>query len=102
MISTIILDWSGVVSDDWALTFAATNDVLQELGLKRLSEKRFRELYELPWMRFYEKLGAVIDVEEEYERWARIYPKYSGEEKLFPFAGKAIGWLKAREKKVIV
>ena len=30
MIKTIILDWSGVVSDDWIATFKTSNDVLEE------------------------------------------------------------------------
>ena len=65
MIKAVILDWSGVVSDDWNATFATSNDVLKERGFKPVSEKEFRELYELPWIRFYEKQGISVNPKDE-------------------------------------
>jgi len=102
MISTVILDWSGVVSNDWQATFLAGNDVLEERGYQRLSEQKFRELYELPWHRFYEKQGIKVEPEDERERWERLFPKYYGRIKAFPFAKKTICRLKKQGKKVIV
>lgn len=102
MIKAVILDWSGVVSDDWKATFATSNDVLEERGCKRLSEEEFRELYELPWMRFYEKQGIEAEAGEEYKLWEKLFPKHYGKIKAFLFAKKAIEWLKAKGLKVIV
>jgi len=102
MIKAVILDWSGVVSNDWPATFATSNDVLEERGHKRLSEEKFRELYELPWMRFYEKQGIPVNAKDERERWGRLFPKNYGKVKVFPFAKKAIEQLKAKAIKVIV
>lgn len=102
MVNAVILDWSGVVSDDWQVTFATTNDVLEEMGYKRLPEKRFKKLYELPWMRFYEKQGIEVDVEREYKQWERLFPKHYDKVGAFPFAKQTLQWLKENEKKVLV
>ncbi len=102
MIKAVILDWSGVVSNDWEATFATSNDVLEERGHPRLSEEKFRELYEMPWMRFYKKLGIKIVVQEEYDKWERLFPKYYPLVKAFPFAKKAMEWLKQHNKKILI
>ena len=102
MIETVILDWSGVVSDDLEATFATSNDVLEHWGHSRLTMQKFRELYELPWMRFYEKLGMQVNMEKEYELWEKIFPKHFGKIKSFPCSKKVLQWLKQNGKKVMV
>ena len=73
MINTVIFDWSGVLSDDWLATFKTSNDVLEVRGHERLSEEKFRELYELPWVNFYKKLGIGVGIKEEYELWNNFF-----------------------------
>jgi len=102
MIKAVILDWSGVVSDDWPATFACSNDVLEERGCKRLSEEEFRELYEFPWIRFYEKQGISVNPKDERERWERLFPKHYDKAKAFPSAIKAIEWLSQHGKKTLI
>lgn len=102
MIETVILDWSGVVSDDWVATFKTVNDVLEVRGHQRISEKEFRDLYELPWMNFYKKLKVDVTIEEEYELWAKLLPKYFGDIKAFPFSKQAFEYLKSEGKKIII
>ena len=55
MIDTVILDWSGVVSDDLEAVWLTSNDILKERGAKPVSLQQFRELFELPFMNFYKK-----------------------------------------------
>jgi phosphoglycolate phosphatase-like HAD superfamily hydrolase len=103
MIEAVILDWSGVVSDDWPATFATSNDVLEERGYKRLSEHEFKELYELPWIRFYEKQGIPVPKpEKERATWDRLFPKHYGKVKVFPEAKKVMEWLSQNGKKALV
>jgi len=44
MIKSVIFDWSGVLSNDWAATVVTENDVLEEWGHPRISEEKFKEL----------------------------------------------------------
>ena len=102
MITTVILDWSGVVSDDWATTFKTANDVLEARGHERISKEKFKELYELPFINFYKKIGLEIDIKEEYGLWAKFFPKYFEDVNAFPFAKQAFDYLKSNGKKVII
>ncbi len=102
MINSIIFDWSGILSDDWAATFATGNDVLEVWGHRRLSEKEFRELYELPWINFYNKLGVEIDEKKEYALWEKIFPKHAHMLKPFPSAKEVLAKLKGEGKKILI
>ncbi|RMF88384.1 MAG: NUDIX domain-containing protein [Nitrospirae bacterium] len=56
MIETLLLDWSGTLADDLAATLAATNEVLAAHGRPPLDREAFQREFELPFMRFYERL----------------------------------------------
>jgi len=101
-IKAIIFDWSGVISDEWTATFLTSNDVLEEYGHERISEEKFKELYELPFMNFYKKLNMKVNEQKEYKLWEKIFPKYKHLLKPFPKAKKALEWLKARNIKCVV
>jgi len=102
MIKTVILDWSGVVSDDWLVTFKTANDVLEEYGQPRMSMERFKELYEQPWMRFYKKLKIEVNPNRERQLWGKYFPKNSETLKPFSCAKPALEWLKEKGLKTIV
>ncbi len=102
MIETVILDWSGVVSDDWSATVAAGNDVLERWGHERISKEKFKELYELPWINFYKKLGLIIDEDKERKLWEKILPKYYNLVKILPNAKQAMEELKKINKKIVI
>ena len=97
MIKSVIFDWSGVISDEWNATVVTANEVLEEYGHPKISEDKFKELYELPWTRFYEKLGLDVDEEKEYKLWAKFMPKHYDLIKVFPQARKTLEWLKEKE-----
>lgn len=102
MIKSVVFDWSGVLSDDLAAVFEASNELITNKGGKRLSEKEWREQYELPWMNFYKKLGVEYSEQEGYEAWSKAFPKYSYKIKAFPHAKKILDWLKQKGIKSVV
>lgn len=102
MIETVILDWSGVVSDDLEAVWLTSNDILEERSGRAISFMDFRKNFELPFMNFYKKLGIEITPEDERERWERIFPKYMHKLKIIPKAGEAIAELKKMKKKLLV
>ena len=56
MIDTLLIDWSGTLGDDLAATLAATNEVLVAFDVAPLDRAGFQREFELPFMRFYERL----------------------------------------------
>ncbi len=102
MIETVILDWSGVVSDDLEAVWLTSNDILKGRGAKPVSLEQFKELFELPFMNFYKKIGVKITEEDERQRWDRVFPKYYNRVRIMPNAKHAIEKLKQDKKKIIV
>jgi len=103
MIKAVILDWNGVVNDDWEATFLTSNEILEEMGHKKISREEFRKVYEMPWRRFYENQGIPVpESEEERARWARLFPKHFDKIKAIPAAIDAIKSLKEKKIKVII
>ena len=102
MIKAIIFDWSGVISDDWNVTYLATMDALKSRGIPTMPESKFKRLYDQPWNKFYENIGVKVDVKEEYELWEKLMLNYRGKMKPFPYARKALEWLKEKNIKAIV
>ncbi len=102
MIKAVIFDWSGVLSDDWEATVATENEVLEHYGHRRLGEKEFRHLYELPWVNFYKKLWIEMDIVKEEKLWHEIFPKHAHLLKPLPKAKKTLLWLRKKGVKTIV
>lgn len=102
MIKAVIFDWSGVLSDDWEACFHTANDVLKEYGHRALSEKEFRENYELPWTNFYKNLGMEVDIVKEYKLWEKKFPKYYHTLKQLPNAKSVLELFKKKEVKAVV
>jgi len=102
MINTIIFDWSGVISDDWQATFAMINGLFEEAGREQMSKADFKELYELPWMNFYKKIGFEVDIEKERAYWEKNMPKHYDKIEILPKAKKVVQELKRSGLKVIV
>jgi phosphoglycolate phosphatase len=64
MIDTLLIDWSGTLGDDLHATLAATNEVLSAFGVEPLDRSVFQREFELPFMRFYERLVPGVSQEE--------------------------------------
>jgi phosphoglycolate phosphatase len=76
MIETIIFDFSGVLSDDFLSTYKTAMEVFAIRGLEKVSVEEFKDIYELPWLNIYKKMGLDVDIDEEYRHWGEISPKY--------------------------
>ena len=103
MIKAILFDWSGVLSDDMKTTYLTAIDVLKIRGINEpMDINRFKDLYELPWNRVYEKMGYNVDLSEENILWSREMPKHLHHTKLYPFTKKLLQDLKKEKIKVLI
>src|SRR5262245_15900311 len=55
VIRNLILDWSGTLVDDFALTVSATNEVFRRHGKPEFTPDAFREQFFLPFPEFYKR-----------------------------------------------
>lgn len=53
----IIWDWNGTLLDDVDVAVGIVNEVLAEYGVARLSTDRYRDVFEFPVTRYYERVG---------------------------------------------
>lgn len=58
----VFWDWNGTVIDDAAASLSAVNAMLADKGLAPITLERYRELIDVPIIRFYER---VMDVSGE-------------------------------------
>jgi len=60
MIKNVVFDWSGVISNDIKVVHKALLIVFEKLGIKKISLRQFREEFELPYTKFYEKYARGV------------------------------------------
>lgn len=65
MIKNIIFDWSGVVNDDLVTVYQAIMAMFREWGAKELSLEEFKQEWEQPHMRFYNRYGLFNKGDEK-------------------------------------
>jgi HAD superfamily hydrolase (TIGR01509 family) len=75
MIKNVIFDWSGVVNDDLLTVYKTIMEIFKKFGAKEISLEEFKEEWEQPYMRFYNKYGIFtkLPVEEEKAIYGAIY-----------------------------
>ena len=75
MIKNVIFDWSGVVNDDLLTVYKTIMEIFKKFGAKEISLEEFKEEWEQPYMRFYNKYGIFTKspVEEEKAIYGAIY-----------------------------
>ena len=82
-IKNIIFDWSGVISDDIKTVYETTMRTFERLGAKRISYRKYRAVFELPYMKFYNKfldakpevLEKIYSEESEHVPLPCVYPE---------------------------
>ncbi len=94
MIRAIILDWSGVLSDDLALVHRIAGKIFKEIGHKFMSIKEFKERFDLPYMDFYRSLGIDTDKDKLDGMYRELYSKSRKKAAPFPFAKRMLSWLR--------
>lgn len=68
MIKDLIFDWSGTLVDDLEAVWAANNYVFLKGGKQPLTLEEFREEFELPFTRFYQRLTPHLSP-TQIEKW---------------------------------
>jgi len=98
MIKAVILDWSGVLSDDLAIVHETTARLFARLGMKFMGLPEFRERFDLPYMDFYKNMGVGMGQRELDRMYKDLFLSGGRRPKPFPFAREVLEML--REKKV--
>lgn len=97
MYKTIIWDWNGTLLDDLELSLGATNSLLEDRNLPKLSVNRYKEIFKFPVVDYYKEAGFDFN-KEPFEIPAKQYMDlyHAGEHttKLFPDAIKTLTYLK--------
>jgi phosphoglycolate phosphatase-like HAD superfamily hydrolase len=68
MIKNVIFDWSGVINDDLLTVYKTIMEIFKKFGGKEISLEEFKEEWEQPYMRFYNKYGIFTKLPREEEK----------------------------------
>ncbi|MEV6206060.1 HAD family hydrolase [Kitasatospora sp. NPDC051914] len=63
----IVWDWNGTLFHDMEAVLAASNAAFETVGLPPLNLQEYRELYEIPIPRFYQRLLGRMPSQSEWE-----------------------------------
>jgi len=56
----IIWDWNGTLLDDFTLALSVVNELLREYGVETLTPARYRQIFDFPVRRYYERAGLDL------------------------------------------
>ena len=97
----IIWDWNGTLIDDAHVCVEVMSSILREHQLPELTLERYRALFRLPVVSYYEELGFDLQA-VSFDKLARDFVKRYRENvfrcSLFPGASELLASLKARGK----
>ncbi|MDP7049167.1 MAG: NUDIX domain-containing protein [Verrucomicrobiota bacterium] len=97
MIRNIIFDWSGTLVNDLPGVWKATNHVLKQAGVPALTLDEFRNEFQLPFTRFYERFTPDIPL-ETLEGWFHgSFREVCGEVTALPHANEFLEFCKTRK-----
>ena len=65
MIKNIIFDWSGVIDDNAKTVYQASMGLIKRLGGRPISFQKFRQIWQQPYMLFYNKFLPDLTLQEE-------------------------------------
>lgn len=75
MIKNLILDYNGVISNDFTLVFNGVTNIFKKFGITPLSYEQLREEYEIPLINFYRKHLPNPDIDKLNEYYFETYGK---------------------------
>ncbi len=102
MIENLILDWSGTLADDVAVTLDATNDTLRHFGASPVDMATYRRDFKLPVMGFYGPRLPGRTLDEIDPVFFAAFRKRSTEAPLFPGAAQLLRVEKGRGKRLFI
>lgn len=80
----IIWDWNGTLLNDAHLCLDIVNGLLLREGKETLTLERYRELFDIPVIRYYERLGIAERFHDLSVAFMAAYASRRGECQLFP------------------
>src|ERR1700737_3405655 len=102
MIRNVVLDWSGTLLDDLSAVLAATNAVLEEYGVPRLTAEQFRAEFALPLAKFYNRLLPGIPLTEIDDRYHKHFASCRDRVSLLPGAREFLEYCAATSRRLFV
>ena len=102
-VEAVIWDWNGTLLDDVGLCLDIANEILHEYGLAPVSAARYREIFDFPVQRYWERAGvdfARVEFEELSLRFCARFEERLHAAPLFAAAGDtlaAVGETGARQ-----
>lgn len=96
---SVVWDWNGTLLDDIALVVEIVNEILADYRLAPMGLERYRELFDFPVERYYERAGmdlSSVDFSEIGARFHRSFEQRLAAAQLFPYAMSALTIIKDR------
>jgi len=90
---TVIWDWNGTLLDDVALSLSIVNEILFEHNLPKLSQARYREIFDFPVRLYYERAGLnlnLVDFETISGEFCARFESRLQRAPLFPSVNRAL------------
>lgn len=73
MIKNIIFDWSGVINDNVSTTHCAAMAVLKHFGATEMELDEFRNVWQMPYMKFYNRYLPDLTNEQQHSIYRDAY-----------------------------
>lgn len=89
----VIWDWNGTLLNDVKVGVDTLNDMLDRRELPLLTVQQYKDLFEFPVIRFYQRVGFDLVKESFHELsvdFVRTYDKYAGGIALNPFVQEVL------------
>lgn len=101
MIKNLLLDYNGVISDDFSLLYLSVMKVFQKFNRKAISINEFKREFTVPIYNFYSKYLPNIPFEKHSKYYSKVY-KQLGQPKMFPYVKETINELSKKRVNLII
>ncbi len=92
----IIWDWNGTLLDDAVLCMDIVNGLLIEQGREPMTIEAYREIFDIPVIRYYEKLGIEGRFHDHSVSFMKAYGERRSECRLFPESRNLLSYFKKK------
>ncbi len=95
----VLWDWNGTLLDDIDSSIVALNIILGRRGMPPVDKPAYRRIFMFPVIEYYKKLGFNFETEKFDDVAREFVAEYlvsSRQSRLFPKAGAALDYLKAK------
>lgn len=101
MIKNLLLDYNGVISDDFSLLYLSVMKVFQKFNRKTISINEFKREFTVPIYNFYAKYLPNVPFEKHSKYYFKAY-KQLGQPKMFPYVKETISELNKKRVSLII